>query len=55
MDGEGLYFCLMALGWLFLIGWTVVLVTACTIAFRQHPASGRGSASTLQQIVGRSG
>jgi hypothetical protein len=30
------YFCLMALGWFFLLGWSVALLTACAIAFRQE-------------------
>jgi hypothetical protein len=30
------YFFLMALGWFFLVGWSVALLTACAIAFRQE-------------------
>jgi len=30
------YFCLMVLGWFFLLGWSVALLTACAIAFRQE-------------------
>jgi hypothetical protein len=34
MSSEFLYFCLMCLGWIFLGGWAVALVTACAMAFR---------------------
>ena len=37
MSGDILYFCLMGLGWFFLLGWALALVAACTIAFRQGP------------------
>jgi len=36
MNSEFLYFCLMGLGWIFLGGWAVALVTACAIAFREE-------------------
>jgi hypothetical protein len=35
MNGEVIYFCLMLLGWFFLVGWTVALVTACAVVFRE--------------------
>jgi hypothetical protein len=54
MNSELLYFCLMGLGWLFLIGWAVALVTACAIAFRQNP-SPPNSASPGPQIAGKVG
>ena len=45
MSGDILYFCLMGLGWFFLVGWALALVAACTIAFRQGPSpEGVGSA-----------
>jgi hypothetical protein len=38
MSSEILYFCLMGLGWFFLLGWALALVAACTIVFRQSPS-----------------
>jgi hypothetical protein len=35
------YFCLMALGWFFLLGWSIALLTACAIAFRQEISAER--------------
>jgi hypothetical protein len=39
MKGDFLYVCLMSLGWFFLVGWAIALVTACVVVFRQEGAS----------------
>jgi len=36
-----LYFCLMVLGWFFLLGWSIALLTACAIAFRREISAER--------------
>jgi hypothetical protein len=33
--GEIVYIFLMALGWFFLLGWSIALLTACAVAFRK--------------------
>jgi hypothetical protein len=36
MNGEVIYFCLMLLGWVFLVGWALALVAACAVVFREQ-------------------
>jgi hypothetical protein len=53
MSSDILYFCLMGLGWFFLLGWALALVAACTIAFRQSPpvqSAGSGPAAGLRSV-----
>ena len=53
MSSDILYFCLMGLGWFFLLGWALALVAACTIAFRQGPSvqqAGSGSGAGLHSV-----
>lgn len=35
MNSEILYWCMMGLGWFFLVGWAVALLGACAVAFRR--------------------
>ena len=39
MSGDIVYVCLMGLGWFFLLGWTLALIAACMVAFRQDPSA----------------
>ena len=41
MNGELIYFCLMLLGWFFLVGWAVALVAACAVVFREGSGDDR--------------
>lgn len=53
MSSDILYFCLMGLGWFFLLGWALALVAACTIAFRQGPSvqqAGSGAGAGLHSV-----
>ena len=51
MDGDFIYVCLMSLGWFFLVGWVIALVTACIVAFRQEDASDeRGRVPQLARV-----
>jgi hypothetical protein len=53
MSSDILYFCLMGLGWFFLLGWVLALVAACTIAFRQGPSlegAGSGTRAGLDSV-----
>jgi hypothetical protein len=48
MSGDLLYVCLMIVGWFFLVGWSIALVTACIVAFRhEDPSNQRGHGPPL--------